>query len=151
MNHTQYQHECLTHYDSNFAACDISWQLFPSQLSYGGVLLPSVTSENECKNTCIQNNTCLAIDFNKDLQCYLHLSPDYADNIITNRANVNQSVLTRNCPSSTGPTALITISMFRSANFTETYIHLNTSHKSINESAIHMGNRTSAFVNITLS
>ncbi len=78
--------------------CTITWEDFPNQLAVGGVLVESATSMATCRDACVSNESCQAIDFNTNNQCFIHLDTDWASGIQTGKTNVNQSVISRICP-----------------------------------------------------
>ena len=84
-------------HDIAASGCSINWEYFPRTLAYGGALQPMVTSVAQCQNACVQNGSCLAIDFNDLNQCFFHVNTNWDDNIVTNKEDVNQWVLKKSC------------------------------------------------------
>ncbi len=87
---------------SLFAAseCNFTWTLYSSQLARDGIWLPTVVTLSSCQSVCVQNASCLAIDFDASNRCFIHTDPAWNTNIELDKPNVDQYVLSRLCPGS---------------------------------------------------
>jgi hypothetical protein len=73
------------------SACT-SWVLSLNTGVFGGVLQPAATSIPACQNACINNVTCVAIDFDSSNACYFILSA--ASNNKVSRSGITHYDLT---------------------------------------------------------
>ncbi len=71
-------------------------------------MLATVDTLQDCQAACIQNTSCLALDFDVSKRCYIHTNPAWETNIIEDKPNVDQWLLSRLCQGSSSITSLPT-------------------------------------------
>ena len=105
---------CDSDYGLDYVTCitvpglNITWKQYPGQLALGGIYVADATTVEACKDICVRNGSCLAIDFDTSGQCFIHVSPQWSNNIVTDKPNVDQYVLNITYPETSAMTSLPT-------------------------------------------
>jgi len=96
-----YEHVCCV-----FTVCPPQWTVLIDQNSLGATESPAYTTLRACQEFCASLATCVAIDFNFELNsCWIHTDPaNLRPENIYDQPNTNQYRIDRSCESETTAT-----------------------------------------------
>jgi len=93
---------------SRVAACLATWSTLVDTNSIDGVEQRGVTALGACQQVCVDEPTCVAVDFNfDDDSCWLHNDPSALDPVnVYDQPGTNQYRIDRTCPTAEPSTPL---------------------------------------------